>query len=256
MNRKSLPIIVVLLAVTFQLALFIPIVRAAPHTDITVTQAYGMIYSNSNPNLLVIDVRVAADYDNGHILGAINIPVIPPPPSFNFAALEAWISGEGQNHKDDYIIVYCGTGIRSNLASNKLDAAGFMHVYDMLGAYPAWTTAGYPVFKVNAAIEVKPETFNLNSNGKWVTCYIALKTPNTVNDIDVSTINLNNVIPAELRPTEIGDYDYDTVPDLMVKFDRVSVQGLLADGEIKLVATFSLNNQKMCGGWDVIRVVD
>jgi len=34
---------------------------------------------------------------------------------------------------------------------------------------------------------------------------------------------LNDTIPAEPRPVAIGDYDNDTIPDLMVKFDRSAV---------------------------------
>lgn len=245
MNRKLVSILMVLLG----LALILPIVQAAPHTDITVAQAYAMIYSNSYPNLVIMDVRIASDYNAGHIPGAINVPVIPPSP-FNFAALYTWISGPGQSHKSDEIIVYCGTGTRSNLASNILTANGFTKVYDMRGAYPAW------IALISATVDIKPDTLNLESNGKWVTCYIELPTPNSANDIVVSTIRMNNIISAELRPTEIGDYNGNNVPDLMVKFDRVVVQGLLGDGEIRLVATFNLTNQKVCGGWDTIRVID
>ena len=73
-------------------------------------------------------------------------------------------------------------------------------------------------------IDVNPDTLNLKSNGEWITCYIELSDGFDVNDIDVDSIKLTvdgkEVLVDPAAPTEIGDYDSDGVPDLMVKFDR------------------------------------
>jgi len=71
-----------------------------------------------------------------------------------------------------------------------------------------------------AVVYVDPESLNLESSGEWVTCYIELPDGYNVGDIDVATIQLNNKISAESKPTNIGDYDKDGTPDLMVKLDR------------------------------------
>jgi len=76
---------------------------------------------------------------------------------------------------------------------------------------------------ITATIDVVPNALNLKSRGKWITAYIELPGNYSVRDINVSTIILNDTIPAELKPTAIGDYDNDTVPDLMVKFNRQQV---------------------------------
>jgi len=76
---------------------------------------------------------------------------------------------------------------------------------------------------MHALIDIDPNTLNLRSKGKWITCYIELPEGYDVNGINVSTILLNGTVPAELHPTEVGDYDGDGVPDLMVKFDRAEV---------------------------------
>ena len=76
---------------------------------------------------------------------------------------------------------------------------------------------------VNATIDIHPQSLNLRSKGRWITAYIELPKGYNVDDINVSSIMLNETIPAELRPTAIGDYDNDTIPDLMVKFDRAEV---------------------------------
>lgn len=83
---------------------------------------------------------------------------------------------------------------------------------------------------LEATIDIDPNTLNLKSSGKYVTCYIELPAGDPA-EIDVSTILLNGAIPAEPAPTAIGDYDSDGMPDLMVKFDRgVLIASLGAPG--------------------------
>jgi rhodanese-related sulfurtransferase len=225
------------------------LVPAGPHTDITAAQAYAMIYCNSYPNLVILDVRNPADFAAGQIPGAINVPVLTPSP-FDTDALNTWLqSAEGQSHKNHEIIVYCKTGTRSNLASRILDGAGFTKVHDMLGGYTAWSAL------IIAVIDIKPDTLNLKSNGKWVTCYIELPTPYSVSDINVTTVKLNDAIPAAPCPTGIGDFDRDGVNELMVKFARKQVESLLSVGEKKLWVTFALNDGKLCVGCDKIKVI-
>ena len=265
MKAKTVAVIAIL-TVLLSSTFLLPMVKANPHTDITVAQAYDIIYSNNYPNLIVIDVRGATsppepfpeNFNNGHILGAINAPVISLGGGvYNFAGLDAWISSpEGQSHKNDEIIVYCRTGGRSNVASNRLDANGFTKVYDMLGGFQTWSgTAGYPVVTVNAVVDIQPDTLNLESNGKFITCYIELTSPNSVGDIALNTIKIEGTVPAELKPTAIDDYDNHGVSDLMVKFSRAAVEDLLADGAMRLWVTFQLTNNAKCGGWDRITVI-
>jgi len=90
--------------------------------------------------------------------------------------------------------------------------------------YNAIVWAGMPdIGPLQAFLNIDPGTLNLRSKGRWITTYIELPEGYDVNDIDVSTILLNETIPSELHPISIGDYDDDGVPDLMVKFDRAVV---------------------------------
>jgi len=73
---------------------------------------------------------------------------------------------------------------------------------------------------VPATLDVDPTSLNLRSEGKWITAYIELPEGYDVNDLNVSTIMLNGTVLAELSPIAIGDYDNDTIPDLMVKFNK------------------------------------
>jgi hypothetical protein len=74
-----------------------------------------------------------------------------------------------------------------------------------------------------ASVSICPIRLNLRSKGKWITCHIELPEGYDVSDIDISTVMLNDEIQAELHPTEIGDYDSDGIPDLMVKFNRAAL---------------------------------
>lgn len=92
--------------------------------------------------------------------------------------------------------------------------------------------AGIGSDTVQGTLDFHPDAINLDSNGKWVTCYIELPEGYDVEAILVSNLVLNDVVPADTsRETSVGDADGDGVPDLMVKFDRAALQALLVVGD-------------------------
>ena len=111
--------------------------------------------------------------------------------------------------------------------------------------------------EIQATIVIDPDTLNLNSKGKWITCYIELPEDYDVEDIEVSTIKLNDEVPAESRPTGVGDCDDDGIAELMVKFDRSAVQEILEAGdEVEITVTGELNDDTKFEGSDTIRVIN
>jgi rhodanese-related sulfurtransferase len=86
---------------------------------------------------LLIDVRNAAEFGSGHILGARNIPL---------ADLERR-AGELDKHKAKPVIVYCNTGNSSGGAVSLLRKSGFANVVNLAGGYASWQQAGLPVEK-------------------------------------------------------------------------------------------------------------
>ena len=109
---------------------------------------------------------------------------------------------------------------------------------------------------IPATIDIDPDTLNLNSGGNWITCYIELLDGYGVADIDIGTILLNDVVPAEDHPTEIGDYDNNGIPDLMVKFDRQAVQDILGVGNnVAITVTGELTDGTRFDGTDYIKVI-
>ena len=109
-----------------------------------------------------------------------------------------------------------------------------------------------------ATIDFDPDTLNLKSKGSVVTVYIYIELPPgyDVSQINISSIRLNGTITALAEPTEISDYDGDSIPDLMVKFDRAAVQSVLAVGEqVQITITGEVGGMAF-EGRDTIRVID
>lgn len=152
---------------------------------------------------------------------------------------------------DDELIGTFNVPIDGYYKAIRLDAGNAGHTrawFDNVKVYPATS--------VSATIDIDPDTLNLKSKGKWVTTYIELLEEYDVADIDVSTIMLNDQVQAEMTPTEIGDYDDDGIADLMVKFDRSAVQGILEVGEeVEITVTGELTDGTFEGS-DTIRVID
>ncbi|MFZ3136431.1 MAG: CARDB domain-containing protein [Thermodesulfovibrionales bacterium] len=118
-----------------------------------------------------------------------------------------------------------------------------------------------PVTNITATIDFDPNTLNQKSKGNWVTVYIELprlggsSTGYNVNDIVISSIRLNGIIPAETWPYSIGDYDKDGIKDLMVKFKRNDVINLLPSGDNVQVLVTGTVGTTTFEGVDVIRVI-
>lgn len=119
-----------------------------------------------------------------------------------------------------------------------------------------------PGVTLSATFNIGPETLNLKSQGQRITCYIELPEGFNPEDIDFSTIMLSDTIPAELEPTEIGDYDGDDVIERMVKFDRQAVINYLVGlgvhhkDEVVLTIAGTLNDGLPFEGEDTIRVIN
>jgi hypothetical protein len=114
---------------------------------------------------------------------------------------------------------------------------------------------------VEADIDLHPDTLNLASRGRWVTCYIELPEGCSVRETDVSTVRVSAIngtvvdIPAESRPTEIGDYEGDGVEDLMVKFDRSAVLAHVLPDTAEITVVGDLLDERAFEGATTVRVV-
>lgn len=111
--------------------------------------------------------------------------------------------------------------------------------------------------EIMASFDLKPDTLNVNSNGKVVTGYIELPAGFDVASIDLSSVALKIdgvSIPALAAPSAVGDYDGDGVLDLMVKFDAALVKAQ-ADEGIEAMTVSGMVSGIPFAGTDNVRVV-
>jgi rhodanese-related sulfurtransferase len=91
----------------------------------------------NHKNALVLDVRDEAEFKNGHIRGAKNIPVLK---------LKERI-GELERYRDKPILVVCASGNRSATACAVLGNREFGQAYNLSNGMMAWRKAELPVEK-------------------------------------------------------------------------------------------------------------
>jgi glyoxylase-like metal-dependent hydrolase (beta-lactamase superfamily II)/rhodanese-related sulfurtransferase len=84
-------------------------------------------------DLQVVDVRRPAEYANGHVPGAIPIPLNKLTPS------------DSNLNPDKPTAVICASGYRSSAATSILEGLGFSSLFNVVGGTSAWINAGFPV---------------------------------------------------------------------------------------------------------------
>jgi len=105
--------------------------------------------------------------------------------------------------------------------------------------------------KINALIEINPNTLAKKSKGEWVTCYIYLPDEYNVNDIDISTVELE--YDSQKISAARGDIQGNV---LMVKFSRQALSDILGDitGNVELKVNGKVASTSF-EGTDMIRVI-
>lgn len=86
---------------------------------------------------LIVDVREADEFYQGHVPGAVNIPrgLL----EFKFSATPEF------DARDLNILLYCKTSGRAALAAKSLADMGYLRVRSIAGGYDAWVEAGKPI---------------------------------------------------------------------------------------------------------------
>ena len=92
---------------------------------------------------VLIDVREPEEFAKGHIDGAVNIPRGTLEFAFKqHPVLAANATKSPADLADTEIVLYCGSGGRSALAAQSLQAMGFQNVYSLAGGIRAWREHG------------------------------------------------------------------------------------------------------------------
>ena len=94
----------------------------------------------------VIDVRPAFMYEEGHIPGAVNVPLVVPDDGSMVTdeSIVAAIEAAGVQPADD-VVLYCQTGYHAGLAADTLADEGFSDVELYAGSMDDWSAQQLPI---------------------------------------------------------------------------------------------------------------
>lgn len=107
---------------------------AAGVRTVPIDEAVG-VQSNAPSDLVILDVRTADEFNEGHIEGAIMLDFYDP----DFAAQIAELD------PDVPYLLYCRSGNRSGQTADLMEQLDFADVADVDGGVLAWSDAGLPL---------------------------------------------------------------------------------------------------------------
>ena len=120
MNRKIFSIVIILVIISIAYKSISNIKQESNHM-ITAKQVHEKL--NKNENFTLLDVRTKEEYEQGRIPGSVLLPL---------DELERK-SDQLLADKNEEIIIYCRSGVRSNTARKILVDKGYKKVYDLGG---------------------------------------------------------------------------------------------------------------------------
>lgn len=91
----------------------------------------------------ILDVRTAEEFTEGHVPGAVNIPVSD-------------LISRGRElmpFRDKEIVVYCAVGPRAYVAGMLMKQNGFSGVLDLEGHMQHWMANGHPITKPGRSLK-------------------------------------------------------------------------------------------------------
>ena len=90
---------------------------------------------DSGEHFNLVDVREESEFAAGHLPGAVHL---------SKGIIERDIESKFPDY-DVEVVLYCGGGYRSALATDNVQKMGYTNIVSMNGGYRGWTNAGYPV---------------------------------------------------------------------------------------------------------------
>jgi rhodanese-related sulfurtransferase len=125
----------ILLPVLIMLSISFASLEAQNKIEVNSKQVSTILQKNKK--MLVLDVRTADEFNEGHIKGAINIDIRQD---------NAFGRIDKLDRKAGYL-VYCRTNHRSGIAVEHMLQNGFKTVYQMMDGFPGWVANNLPVEK-------------------------------------------------------------------------------------------------------------
>jgi len=87
----------------------------------------------------LVDARSAGEFSVSHLRDAANLTTV--------SEVESLVSPSRP------VVVYCSVGYRSSALAQKLQKAGFAHVYNVEGSIFKWANEGHSVFRGTSKVE-------------------------------------------------------------------------------------------------------
>jgi len=103
-------------------------------TDVDVAEAQQIV---DDGGAVILDVRTPEEFAAGHLPGAININV-------EASDFDTKVAGLDESAET---LVYCQTGNRSGVATDKMVELGFTDMSDLQGGIEAWAAAGEEIVR-------------------------------------------------------------------------------------------------------------
>jgi rhodanese-related sulfurtransferase len=119
------------------LSLFITAVLASAAPQISQQSLLAALNSPKN-SIVLLDVRTEAEYNAGHVAGAINI---------SHDTIEENLALFAQ-YKESNVVIYCRSGRRTAIAIDILTKNGFSNLQHLTGDMNGWLEAKLPVISV------------------------------------------------------------------------------------------------------------
>jgi rhodanese-related sulfurtransferase len=110
------------------------LISCAPWKEISPEQAYKMLKNN---NYTLIDMSKSLKYRDSHILNAISIEFHPKTFKKEISLVD----------RTKPIIVYCGTGKKTEKAKYVMEKLNFINFYIISGGLKAWEAEKLPLVK-------------------------------------------------------------------------------------------------------------
>ena len=107
----------------------------------------------------ILDARELKEYKVSHIKNAIHVGY----DNFDLEATKKQLTNQNA-----IIIVYCTLGVRSEDIAEKLKAAGYPNVFNLMGGIVQWKNEGKPVFDSKGRETDKVHVVS-EEWGKWLT---------------------------------------------------------------------------------------
>ncbi|HET6552770.1 MAG TPA: rhodanese-like domain-containing protein [Dyella sp.] len=127
-------------------SLMLAVASAAMATDAALSATQLVERQQAGQAPLLLDVRRADEYRDGHIAGALNIPVEQLGNRAGALAVP----------RDREIVVYCVSGRRATRAQETLQSLGYSHVRLLEGSLNGWHQQQLPLVREGAAGSGQP----------------------------------------------------------------------------------------------------